>query len=300
MATEAFIPCRTGSGTLYVVATPLGNLDDITYRAVETLSTVDTIAAENVSRTRALCARYHIRTKVVSYRRGNQKTTTPGLIEILASGKNIALVSDAGTPGISDPGGYLVHAATEASIEVRPVPGPCSVIGALSVSAMPAEQFVFLGFLPNKAGRRRKWLASLKDEERTGIFFEAPHRLRPALSDLKDVLGDRRVMVAREMTKVFEEFIRGPVSSVLEFLPATVKGELTIIVEGCGTDQRSKVESLDTPERVDNLLNRKDMSLREAAERLSAEINITYRRAYKICLERKNFWEQYVENGDRT
>jgi 16S rRNA (cytidine1402-2'-O)-methyltransferase len=296
METEEFISRGTGSGTLFVVATPLGNLDDITYRAVETLSTVDLIAAENVSRTRALCAHYHIRTKVASYRRGNQKTTTPGLIEMLASGKNIAIVSDAGTPGISDPGGYLVHAATEASIEVRPVPGPCSVIGALSVSAMPAERFLFLGFLPNKAGRRRKLLASLKNEERTGIFFEAPHRLRPALSDLREVLGDRRVVVAREMTKIFEEFIRGPVSVVVASLPATVKGEITVVVEGCTTE--SKVEFHDGPDRVDKLLNNRNMSVREAAERLSAENNMTYRRAYKICLERKKFLEQHAENGD--
>ncbi|MFO8091194.1 MAG: 16S rRNA (cytidine(1402)-2'-O)-methyltransferase [Desulfatiglandaceae bacterium] len=298
MEAEKVIPCRTGPGTLFVVATPLGNLGDMTYRAVETLSTVDVIAAENVSRTRALCARYTIRTKVVSYRRGNQKTSTPGLIEILASGKNIALVSDAGTPGISDPGGYLVNSATEARIEVRPIPGPCSVTGALSVSAMPAERFVFLGFLPNKAGRRRRLLASLKDEEQTAVFFEAPHRLRPALSDLKDVLGERRVMVAREMTKVFEEFIRGPVSSVLEHLPASVKGELTIVVEGCRADQRSKVEFEHAPARVDKLLNNSDMRLREAAERFSAENNITYRRAYKICLKRKKFLEQYADNGD--
>lgn len=298
MEAENFTPCGTGSGTLFVVATPLGNLEDMTFRAVETLSTVDVIAAENVSRTRALCARYAIRTKVVSYRRGNQKTKTPGLIEILASGKNIALVSDAGTPGISDPGGYLVNAATEARIEVRPIPGPCSVTGALSVSAMPAEKFVFLGFLPNKAGRRRRLLASLKDEEQTAVFFEAPHRLRPALSDLKDVIGDRRVLVAREMTKVFEEFIRGSISSVLEHLPTSVKGELTIVVEGCRADQHSKMKFDDAPAKVDKLLNNSDISLREAAERFSAENNITYRRAYKICLKRKKFLEQSTENGD--
>ena len=298
MEAEEIIPCGTDAGILYVVATPLGNLDDITYRAVEVLSAVDMIAAENVSRTRTLCGRYNIRTKVVSYRRENQETRTPRLLENLVSGKNIALVSDAGTPGISDPGGYLVHAAAGAQIVVRPVPGPCAVIGALSVSAMPAEKFVFLGFLPNKAARRRKVLASLKNEERTVVFFEAPHRLRPALSDLKDTLGDRRVVVAREMTKIFEEFIRGPVSSVLEFLPSGVKGELTIVVEGCRSDQRSMVAPEDVSEKVDKLLMDRDISLREVAERFSAENDITYRRAYKICLERKKFLEQTVENGD--
>lgn len=298
MEQEEFIPGGTGSGTLYVVATPLGNLEDITYRAVKTLSTVDMIAAENVSRTRALCAHYKIRTRVVSYRRGNQKTTTRGLIAGLVSGKNIALVSDAGTPGISDPGGYLVNAAIEAQIEVRPVPGPCSVTGALSVAAMPAERFIFLGFLPNKSGRRRRLLASLENEERTAVFFETPPRLPPALSDLKDVLGDRRVVVSREMTKVFEEFIRGPISSVLEFLPTPLKGELTVVVEGCRTDQRSKVELFDEPDKVDKLLNSRDMSLREAAEKLSAENDITYRRAYRICLERKKILEQHVGHGD--
>jgi 16S rRNA (cytidine1402-2'-O)-methyltransferase len=298
MEQEEFTPIGTGPGTLYVVATPLGNLEDITFRAVKTLSTVDMIAAENVSRTRALCAHYNIRTKVVSYRRGNQKSTAPGLIGSLVSGKNIAVVSDAGTPGISDPGEYLVNAAIEAQVEVHPVPGPCSVTGALSVAAMPAERFVFLGFLPNKSGRRRSLLASLKNEERTAVFFEAPQRLRPALSDLKDVLGDRRVVVSREMTKVFEEFIRGPISSVLEFLPTPLKGELTVVVEGCSTNQRAKVELLDEPGEVDKLLNSRDMSLREAAERLSKESGITYRRAYRICLERKKFWEQHAEHGD--
>jgi 16S rRNA (cytidine1402-2'-O)-methyltransferase len=298
MKVRESIACGKGPGTLYVVATPLGNLDDITYRAVQVLSGVDLIAAENVSRTRNLCARYNVRTKVVSYRRDNQKTRAPGLLKVLNSGKSVALVSDAGTPGISDPGGYLVNAAAEAEIMVRPIPGPCAVCGALSVSAMPAEKFVFLGFLPTKAGRRRSILASLREEERTAVFFEAPHRLKLALSDLKDAAGDRRVVIAREMSKIFEEFIRGRISSVLDILPLEVKGELTVVVEGRGPGPPPGAEDVNAEHEVDGLLECPGISLREAAERISAENNISYRRAYRICLQRKKFLERSAQNGD--
>lgn len=288
---------KAGYGTLYVVATPLGNLADITFRAVEVLSRVDAIAAENVARTRVLCSRYDIRTKVMGYRRENQKVRTPRILDLLMSSGDVALVSDAGTPGVSDPGGFLVDAAAKAGIAVCPVPGPCAVAGALSASGMPAEQFVFLGFLPNKPGRRRALLASLKPEKRTVVFFEAPHRLRATLADLRDILGDRRVAVAREMTKLFEEFIRGPAGSVLERLPGEVKGEITVVIEGAlpGSSQCAVCEP---PPGIDGLLRRGDISLREAAERLSAENDIPYRRAYKACLERKRILEKSAGDGD--
>jgi 16S rRNA (cytidine1402-2'-O)-methyltransferase len=280
------------------VATPLGNLADISYRAVEVLSGVHTIAAENVSHTRVLCARYNIRTKVLGYRRENQKARTPQMLGLLTSGNDIALVSDAGTPGISDPGGYLVDAAARAQIDVRPVPGPCAVAGALSVSGLPAEQFVFLGFLPNKAGRRRALLESLIREKRTVVFFEAPHRLNPMLSDLKEILGDRRVVVAREMTKIFEEFIRGTVSSVQERLSKEVKGEITVVMEGAGPVSSFPNPGFELPCGIDQSLMQGEISMREAAERLSSESGMTYRHAYKICLERKKLLEKSVGDGD--
>ena len=285
-------------GTLYVVGTPIGNLADITYRAVGVLSRVDLIIGENVSRTRALCSRYNIRTKVMAFRRENQKTKTPRIVDLLASGRNIALVSDAGTPGLSDPGGLLVDAVSKARIDVRPIPGPCAVAGAVSVSGMPAENFLFLGFLPSKSGRRRTGIASLKQETRTTVFFEAPHRLRGTLGDMADILGDRQVMVAREMTKVFEEFIRGPSASVLDRLPDQVKGEITVVVEGAANLSDAEEPDCDLRKAVDALMMDGKISLREAAGRLSTQNGITYRRAYKICLDRKKVLQKRSEDGD--
>jgi len=222
--------CR---GTIYVVSTPIGNLEDITLRAVRVLQEADLIAAESVTHTRKLCAHYHINTPLTSYNSHNQRYKGRVLLEKAKSGLDIALVSDAGTPGVSDPGSRLVREAVDARIRLVPVPGVSASLTALSVSGLPTDGFVFIGFLSRKKARRRRELEALKDEPRTMIFFEAPHRLVKMLADLSDVLGNREIVLAKEMTKMFEQVVRGPAREVLSSLGnTTIKGEYTLIVSG--------------------------------------------------------------------
>ncbi|MEA2040173.1 MAG: 16S rRNA (cytidine(1402)-2'-O)-methyltransferase, partial [Thermodesulfobacteriota bacterium] len=220
-------------GTLYVVSTPIGNLEDITLRALRILKTVHIIAAENVAHTRGLCRNYGIKTLVIGYHQHNEKVKGPELIKRLKSGLDIALVTDAGTPGISDPGAYLVSMAANDGIKATPVPGPSAPIAALSVSGFPTDKFVFMGFLSNRPGKRKNELSKLVSEPRTMIFFESPHRVRAMLIDLREILGDRQIVMQREMTKVFEEAKRGSVSVVLEHLKRSrIRGEFTLVVPG--------------------------------------------------------------------
>jgi 16S rRNA (cytidine1402-2'-O)-methyltransferase len=221
-------------GTIYVVSTPIGNLEDITLRAVRVLQEVDLIAAESVTHTRKLCAHYRINTPLTSYNSHNQHYKGRVLLEKAKSGLDIALVSDAGTPGISDPGSRLVREAVDARILLVPVPGVSAFLTALSVSGLSTDRFVFMGFLSRKQTRRRRELEALRDEPRTMIFFEAPHRLMKMLTDLSEVLDNRNVVVAKEMTKMFEQVVRGPAREVLSLLAnTTIKGEYTVIVSGC-------------------------------------------------------------------
>ncbi len=286
-----------GGGTLYVVATPIGNLEDITLRALKVLKNVDIIAAETVDHTKGLCKHYDIKTSVTGYSQHNRKAKAPRLVSQLESGKDIALVTDAGTPGISDPGVYLVDQAVNEGITVIPIPGPSAVITALSVSAMPSEQFLFLGFLPNKSGKRKKVLEGVSSEPRTMVFFEAPHRIRAALQDLKEVLGNRQIVMLREITKVFEDIKRGPISSVLEHLtPDRTRGEFTLVVAG---KEEQKVQSLsqEVLNRIEDLLAEETRSVRDIAELLSNEEGIAYRKIYKECLARKRDSEKVEING---
>ncbi|MFH1542692.1 MAG: 16S rRNA (cytidine(1402)-2'-O)-methyltransferase [bacterium] len=217
--------------TLFVVATPIGNLEDITFRAVRILSEVDLIAAEDTRTTKNLLTRYEITTQLTSYHKFNIKGKTDHLINLLRSGQNIALVSDAGTPGISDPGYELIKAAIEQGIKVEPIPGPSAAITALSVSGLPTEEFTFIGFLPKKPGKRRKALKNFKDDERTVVIYESPYRLLKTLADILTVLGERRVVVGRELTKKFEEIVRGTPTELLNhFSEKAVKGEIVIII----------------------------------------------------------------------
>jgi 16S rRNA (cytidine1402-2'-O)-methyltransferase len=220
-------------GVLYVVSTPIGNLEDITRRAIRVLQEVDLIAAETVAHTRKLCTYYHIASPLTSYNSHNQHYKGRVLLEKMKSGLDIALVSDAGTPGLSDPGSRLVREAIEAHIPLVPVPGVSASLTALVVSGLPTHGFVFVGFLSRKKARRRTELAALKDEQRTMIFFEAPHRLVKMLTDLSEILGNRDIVIAKEMTKMFEQLMRGPVREVLSSLKGKqVKGEYTVIVRG--------------------------------------------------------------------
>ncbi len=220
-------------GKIYVVSTPIGNMEDITFRAVNLLKKAGLIAAESRDHTRKLCARYGIKTPITSYNQHNQNHKGRELIEKVKSGLDIALVSDAGTPGLSDPGYRLIRDAIESGVKLVPVPGVSAALTALTVSGLPLNRFVFVGFLSNKKGRRRKALEEIRFETGTIIFFESPHRLLKMLTDVYEILGDRYIALAKEMTKVFEETKRGPVSKVLSSIEdEKVKGEYTIIVQG--------------------------------------------------------------------
>ncbi len=221
------------AGTLFVVATPIGNLEDITFRAIRILNEVDLIASEDTRHTKILLDRYTIGTPMTSYHKFNIRAKTAQLVHELQMGKNLALVSDAGTPGISDPGQELIAAAVGQGIRVETIPGPSAVIAALSVSGLPTERFAFEGFLPKKPGKKRKLLAALKDEERTIIIYESPFRLVKTLDEIAKVMGNRPVAVCREMTKRFEEVIRGGAGEVSEKLKGKeVRGEIVLVISG--------------------------------------------------------------------
>ena len=221
------------NGTLYLVSTPIGNLEDITLRALRILGEVDLVAAEDTRHTRRLLTHYNIETSVTSFFQGNEHAKLKGLIDQLRSGKLIALVSDAGTPTISDPGYLLVVGAIKAKIVIVPIPGVTACMSAASVSGMPLHNFAFEGFLSPKSSRRRKRLAKLRQDERTMIFYESPHRLIKFLVDVIEVLGDRQVCIARELTKKFEEIFYGTVNEAVEkFTIQPPRGEFTVVVAG--------------------------------------------------------------------
>jgi len=221
------------AGLLYLVSTPIGNLSDITLRALEVLKSADLIAAEDTRHTGLLLSHYNIKGNLTSYHDFNQRSKAPQLIASLLSGKSIAVVSDAGTPGISDPAYNLVNLAIQNDIPIVPIPGPAAFVPALIVSGLPTDRFVFEGFLPIKSGRRKKRLEVLKEEQRTILLYESPHRLLRALTELSEVLGDRRISVSRELTKKFEETVRGRISEVRNYFESkSIKGEFVLIVEG--------------------------------------------------------------------
>lgn len=217
-----------------MVATPIGNLEDVTHRALRILSEVDLIAAEDTRRTKKLLDHYQISTPQTSYHKFNIKAKTDYLIKLIKEGQKIALVSDAGMPGISDPGYELIRESVNQNIRVIPVPGPSAVVTALAVSGLPTDKFIFLGFLPKKPGKRRKALKELIDFEGTIVLYESPYRLVKCLQDILATLGDRKVAAARELTKIYEEVVRGKASEVLEkFDKKAPKGEVVVLIEGC-------------------------------------------------------------------
>jgi 16S rRNA (cytidine1402-2'-O)-methyltransferase len=225
-------------GALYVVSTPIGNLDDITRRAVLVLGSVDLVAAEDTRKTRVLLDHLGIRTQVVSHYSYNESRRIPQLIDQLKRGQSVAIVTDAGTPGISDPAFGVVRRAVEEGIKVFPVPGASALLAALVISGLPIDRFVFEGFLPVKKGRRRV-LERLREEERTIVLYESPHRIERTLSDLLNALGDRRAVIARELTKKFEEVVRGTLSEALHAVRAKPpRGEYVLLVEGAGKAAR--------------------------------------------------------------
>ena len=219
------------AGTLYVVATPIGNLEDVTLRALRVLKEVDVIACEDTRRTRALLAHFDIHTPTVSYFEHNKLARGPQLLRQLAEGRSIALVTDAGTPGISDPGFMLVRDARAAGIPVVPVPGPAAVAAILSAAGVPADRFVFEGFLPIKPGRRVNRLTALRELDTTLVLYESPHRILATLEAIAAVFGEREIVVGRELTKQFEEIVRAPAAAHHARLTAAgVRGEFTVVI----------------------------------------------------------------------
>ncbi|MDD3906020.1 MAG: 16S rRNA (cytidine(1402)-2'-O)-methyltransferase [Candidatus Omnitrophica bacterium] len=220
-----------GQGTLYVVSTPIGNLEDITLRAIQTLKSVDLIAAEDTRHTRILLDRYEIKTPTTSYFEYNKIQKTDYLLSVLKEGKSVALVSDAGTPGISDPGYRIIRVCIDNNIPVVPIPGPSGVVTALTISGKPTDKFTFEGFLSNKGARRKSQLIKLKDEGRTIVLYESPHRILKLLEDILEIYGDTEIALARELTKKFEEVRREKVSaSIAHFTAHPPKGEFIVIV----------------------------------------------------------------------
>lgn len=274
------------AGTLYVVSTPIGNLEDITLRALRILKEVRLIAAEDTRHTKILLDRYGISTPLTSLYDQNEAKKSLPLIAKLRQGEDLAYVSDAGTPGISDPGYLLVREAVAQGIRVTPVPGVSALISAISVSGLPMESFIFSGFLPSKPVRRRKLLASLREEERTLIFYESPHRLLASLNDIAELLGDREVVVSREMTKVYEEFLRGPAAEVIAAMGnGAVKGEVTLIIAGrTGTiPEWSDDELIRRCEQI-RRESGEALSLRDMADRIAQDTGVSRRRIYRLLL----------------
>lgn len=277
--------------TLYIVATPIGNLEDITLRAIRVLREVGLIAAEDTRVTRKLLERYDIHTPLTSYHEHNKAARLPALLEALAE-KDVALVSDAGMPGINDPGAELVAAAAEHGFPVVPVPGPSALTTAIAVSGLPIEQFLYLGFLPRKPGERRRLLESLASERRALVAFETPHRLAESLGDALDILGDRRIAVCRELTKLHEEVFRGTISGALAHFQQP-RGEFTLVTEGASATEagaRPALAGAMTEDDVRVLLARlraEGLGAKQAVALAVKESGLPRRQVYRLWLDAK-------------
>jgi 16S rRNA (cytidine1402-2'-O)-methyltransferase len=276
---------EAGTGCLYLVATPIGNLEDITLRAIRILKEADIIACEDTRQTQKLLQHYGIRKEMVSYHEHNELTRSPELAIELEQGAKIALVSDAGTPGISDPGHRLVTLCLRHHIPVVPIPGPSALVAALAASGLPTDEFLFVGFLPPRTGARRKALDALKAESRTLIFYEAPHRVVETLADATEILGPRPAVIAREVTKIHEEFLRGPLAELLESARKRApRGEITLLI-GPGDPQAQKVElSVSLKQRVDQLEAEGGIDRKAALKQAARERGLGKREAYKQLL----------------
>jgi 16S rRNA (cytidine1402-2'-O)-methyltransferase len=269
------------TGTLYVVATPLGNLEDITARALRVLGEVYRVAAEDTRHSGRLLRHFGIKTPLVSYYDDVEERRAPALVRELLAGRSIALISDAGTPGISDPGYALVRAAVAAGVRVVPVPGPCAVAAALSVSGLPTDRFVFEGFLPAKASRRRRRLEEIAAEPRTLVFYEAPHRVAAALADMHGLLGDRPACALRELTKLHETVVRGTLAELSARAADLERGEVTLVVGGAPATPVEIPEDLDAEIET---LRGEGLRTKEIAERLAVKYGLSRHEVYQRAL----------------
>lgn len=272
------------TANLFVCPTPIGNLEDISLRTLKVLEKVDLIAAEDTRHTRKLLNHYNIKNSLTSYHEHNEREKGEKLIEKLKEGKNIALVSDAGMPGISDPGEKLIRLAIEADIKVVVLPGPTAAITALVASGLATDKFAFEGFLSSRKGDRRKELEKIKNEKRTLIFYESPYRLLDSLKDMLDILGDRQVAIARELTKLYEEFFRGQLSQAIKkFQADQIRGEFVIVVEGTSKEEKDIV--IDIEKKLKKYLDKgytKKDSIRLVAEKYGLPRNQVYKESLKI------------------
>lgn len=265
-------------GTLYVVSTPIGNLEDITLRALRVLKEVDIIAAEDTRHSRKLLTHYGISKPLMSYWGEREKTRSTEILQRLRSGQSVAIISDAGTPGVSDPGTVVIKKALEEGNRVISVPGPSAIIAALSISGLPTEEFMFLGFLPAKKTQRRKLLEDLSLEQRTLIFYEAPHRILETLLDMKEVFGERKAVLVKELSKIYEEVLRGSISGILETLKkSTIAGEYVILIEGRTQDRRVTAEAAILEV---GLLMKKGLGRKESVKRIAEAYGLSKKELY--------------------
>ncbi|HXT86269.1 MAG TPA: 16S rRNA (cytidine(1402)-2'-O)-methyltransferase [Verrucomicrobiae bacterium] len=289
---------ESSAGCLYLVATPIGNLEDISLRALRTLKEADVIACEDTRQTLKLLSHFEIHKPLESYHEHNEMTRAPELVMRMEEGARIALVSDAGTPVISDPGHRLVSLCLRHRIPVIPIPGPSAIVAALAACGLPSEEFTFAGFLPARAGERRRKLKELASEHRTLVLYEAPHRLMPCLQDALETLGDREATVARELTKIHEELARGRLSELLaRFSEKPPRGEITLIIappdENSAAHDHLESEkparpSVSFAERVAQISDEQRLHHKAALKQAAKEFKLTRREAYKRLLAERN------------
>jgi 16S rRNA (cytidine1402-2'-O)-methyltransferase len=274
------------TGTLYIIATPIGNLEDITYRAVRILGQVDLVAAEDTRHSLKLLNHFNISKPLTSYFDHNQQFKGERILNALRQGKSVALISDAGTPCVSDPGYQLVRDAVAESIPVVPIPGPCAAIAALSASGLPSDLFTFAGFPPSRQGKRRAFLSGMAGLPGTVVLYEAPHRLEATLSDIREIMGEHRIVVARELTKIHEEFIRGSASKVIaEIATGKARGEVVILIAPGEAVQQAS-EPLD--EILHRLLDEEGLSVKDASRKASELSGVPRNEAYSLALRLKH------------
>lgn len=273
-------------GKLYLVATPIGNLEDITLRALKVLKEVDLIAAEDTRHTLGLLNHFEISKPLISYYKETEKSKSPILLEKLLNGTNIALVSDAGTPGISDPGEEIVKEAIKENIEIIPIPGACAFVNALIASGMNTKEFSFIGFLSSNKKEKKEKLEELKYDTKTLIFYESPHRLENTLKIMQEILGNRKIVLARELTKVHEEFIRGTLSTVIEQI-VDIKGEFVVLLEGNSTSKQQKqildLNNLSLEEHY-KYYEKKGMDKKNIVKQIAKDRNVSKNEIYQYFL----------------
>ena len=280
-------------GTLFIVATPIGNLEDITQRALRVLREVDLIACEDTRHTRKLLNHFGISTATISYHEHNELARAGDLCKLLASGKNIALASDAGTPLISDPGFRIVNAAAESGISIVPIPGPTAFVTALSASGLSIDQFLFAGFLPSRTSSRRAKLNELRAIPATLVFYEAPHRIKATLKDALELLGNRKAVIARELTKLHEEFARGSLSDLIGCFAKNeaARGELVLIISGQSASPVAGLRTISVDEQLrerTNELEREGLDQKTALKRAAKELGLKRDDAYRMMIVQKN------------